>query len=157
MIVSGLYSITVYSLSRIIVSGFCQISSLEWKELLAWLLVTNDHHNPLFASKTAVIFTLSIIQLAQLLFLVLSCSFTFSPSYFSHSKSYLLAILGVRGERGSEEKMERLGLFVLPPPSSLPCPSLLSPLPCPSILRGFGHETPGRQHTSRGPRPRVLP
>ena len=52
-------------------------------------------------------------------------------STFSHSDSYLLAILGVRGERGSEEKMERLGLLVLPPPVHS------CPLPCPSILRGL--------------------
>ena len=56
-----------------------------------------------------------------------SYSFSLSHSYSCyHCFSYLLAILGMRGERGSEEKMERLGLLVLPPP-----------LPCPSILRGL--------------------
>ena len=62
-------------------------------------------------------------------------------STFSHSDSYLLAILGVRGERGSEEKMERLGLLVLPPPVRS------CPLPCPSILRGLVMRPPATATT----------
>ena len=150
MIVSGLSSLTVYSFFK--VSAKFKVCNGQ----NCWLgksFGDHHHHNLLFASKTAVMCTLPIIQLAQLLFFLFCSPF----SHFLIPNSYLLAILGVRGERGSEEKMERLGLLVLPPPSSLPCPDPLSPLPCPSILRGFGHETPGSQHTRRGPRPRVLP
>ena len=76
-----------------------------------------------------IVHTVPIVLPGELLFLVRT---TLSAFITPKSYSYLLAILGVRGERGSEEKMERLGLLVLPPPAHS-CPLL----PCPSILRGL--------------------
>ena len=65
----------------------------------------------------------------------------------------LLAILGIRGDLGSEEKIDLLGLFVLPrSPRSPDCPPLLgllleSPLDGSSILGGSLVMRPGGSWT----------
>ena len=132
----------VYGLSRIIVivqinsqqqlvAAFWQVSILHLTDLTSlWETIT--FCSWVAASLLLCTHTLPIILPGELLFLVLSSSLLIPTYSYSHCNSHLLAILGVRGERGSEEKMERLGLLVLPPPVPHSCP-----LPCPSILRGL--------------------